>query len=100
MDSESLYTLAGIFIFALIAYFVFKNDTTSEGQTKEAKRYEIITAYQALLRKELTPLKENKEEFIAKKTLLLKEFSDELSCNIFFDSHEIEEIIRELAEQN
>lgn len=27
MDSESLYTLAGIVIFALIAYFVLKSDS-------------------------------------------------------------------------
>lgn len=100
MDSESIYTLAGIVIFALISYFVLKNDTKSQAQTKEAKRYEIINAYHALLQKELDPLINNQEERIAKKTLLLKKFSEELSLNIFFDSDEIKEIIQELAIQS
>lgn len=100
MDSESLYTLAGIVIFALIAYFVLRNDTRAQAQTKEEKRYEILNSYQALLTKELAPFKNNQEERLAKKALLLKKISEELSRNIFFDAQEIKEIIQELAIQS
>ena len=99
MDAELIYTLAGIAVFTIFAYFALKNDIAGKVQTKEEKRYEIISAYQSLLRKELTPLKDDKEEYLAKKSLLLKEFSDELSLNIFFDSLEIKEIIQDLATQ-
>ena len=100
MDAELIYTLSGVAVFALFAYFILKNDTAGEVQSKEEKRYEIISGYQACLRKELSPLQDNKEEYLAKKVLLLKEFSDELSMNIFFDSLEIEEIIQDLATQS
>jgi len=100
MDAESIYTLVGVAIFILFAYFTLKSDTAGKIQTKEEKRYEIISGYRAVLRKELAPLQNNREELLAKKVLLLKEFSDELSLNIFFDSLEIEEIIQDLATQS
>ena len=99
MDAESIYTLLGIIIFILVAYFTLKNNTADEVQTKEEKRYEIISQYKAKLLQELTPI-EDKEKYVAKKTLLLKEFSDELSRNIFFDAPEVKEIIQDLATQS
>jgi len=97
MDAELIYTLVGVVIFTLFAYFILKSDTAGKVQTKEEKRYEIISGYQAVLRKELAPLKDNREELLVKKAMLLKEFSDELSRNIFFDALEIQEIIQDLA---
>ena len=100
MDAELIYTIIGVALFSLFAYITLKSDTAGKIQTKEEKRYEIISRYQALLREELAPLQNNREELLAKKVQLLKKFSDELSSNIFFDSLEIEEIIQDLATQS
>ena len=100
MDAELIYSLVGVAIFALFAYFALKDDTSTKIQTKEEKRYEIIGEYSKTLRLELEPLKNDKQAYLAKKSSLLKSFSDELALNIFFDAVEIKEIIQDLATQN
>ncbi len=98
MDIEYIYTVVGALIFIVILIVVLKSDVTKQVQSKEEKRYEIISKYRAQLNKELAPLKDDKEAYIAKKNQLLKIFSDELSLNIFFDKSEISEIIMDLAQ--
>jgi len=98
MDSETIYGVAGVSIFALIAYFTLRGNAYSEIETKDERRYAILREYKKELRKELELL-DTKEEKAAKKTELLKKFSDELSRNIFFDEIEIKEIILDIIEE-
>ncbi len=67
-------------------------------QSKEQKCEEIICSYQARLKAALAPLRDDPKKFHAKKSELLRDFSVELSRNIFFDHDEMREIIRGLAE--
>ncbi len=98
MDMEYIYTVIGALIFIAIVIVVLKSDVSKQVQSKEEKRYEIISNYKAQLNKELGALQNDKEAYIAKKNQLLKVFSDELSRNIFFDKSEISEIIMDLAQ--
>ena len=98
MDGEIIYILVGVVLFSIVAFFIFKNDSGTSANTKEAKREEILNGYKKELYETLKPLSDNKDAKIAKKNELLKKYSEELSLNIFFDSIEIREIIMELAE--
>jgi len=98
MDSEILYVLVGIIIFSVIAIYIFKNDDLVNANTKDTKRAEIINSYKKELYEALKPLENDKNARVAKKSELLKKFSDELSMNIFFDNIEIREIILDLAD--
>ena len=98
MDSETIYSVAGVGIFALIAYFTLRGDSYSEAETKDERRYAILREYKKELRKELELL-DTKEAKAARKIELLKKFSDELSRNIFFDEIEIKEIILDIIEE-
>ena len=95
MDSQILYSLAGIVIFILIIIFTLRSGETDGTQTKEQKKQQIINGYQEELISTLKPL--DGEIMLAKKTELLKKYSDELSRNIFFDKEEIREIIQYLS---
>lgn len=97
MDGETIYTLAGVAIFGVIAYFVFRSDVSKEIQSKAEKQQQIINAYTVELREALEPIKDDKQAVIAKKSELLKKFSDELALNIFFDEMDIKDIITELS---
>ena len=97
MDYEAIYNVLGVLIFLFIAYKVFKSNIGSEIQTKEDKRKEIVAGYKKQLRDALEPLNDNKEKRKAKKMQLLKQITDELSRNIFFDADENREIIAELS---
>ena len=97
MDSETIYTLAGVAIFGVIAYFVLRSDVSKEVQSKDARRYEVINAYKVELREAIEPIKDDKKARIAKKSEMLKKFSDELALNIFFDEMDIKDIITELS---
>jgi hypothetical protein len=65
-------------------------------KTKEQKREEIINQYLQKLNQQLS-LVEDRDLYLQKKSALLKEFSLELSRNIFFDMDEIKIIIENLA---
>ena len=97
MDSEIVYSFVGIVIFILIIIFTLRSGSISEVQTKEEKRYQIIGEYKKQLRTALEPLQNDKKAMMAKKSELLKKFSNELAMNIFFDNDEIREIIQNLS---
>ncbi|MEA1956021.1 MAG: hypothetical protein U9N02_05965 [Campylobacterota bacterium] len=98
MSDEIMYSLIGIVILIFIILAVLKNGATSQVQTKEEKRKEIINSYKKELREALEPLKNDKQKRMSKKSELLKQFSNELSRNIFFDASEIKEIILKLSQ--
>jgi len=98
MDSEIVYVLVGVVLFAIVAIFIFRNDVQGEANAKERKKSDIINAYKKELYEALKPLKNDKNAKIAKKSELLKKFNGELSLNIFFDNIEIREIILDLAD--
>ncbi|MCD6259574.1 MAG: hypothetical protein J7J31_08230 [Helicobacteraceae bacterium] len=97
MDSEIIYSLGGIVIFILIIILTLRSTPPSEIQTKEQKRQEIINEYRQQLRSALDALEDDEEAMVAKKSELLKKFSNELSMNIFFDKEEIRDIIQNLS---
>jgi len=66
-------------------------------KTKAQKREEILIDYKNELQSVLTSFENDKQARMAKKSSLLKKYSDELSRNIFFDQSEIKEIILELS---
>lgn len=99
MDSEIIYSLGGIVIFILIIIFTLRSSPTSRVQSKEQKCQEIIQQYRQQLRSALEPLEADNEAMQAKKSELLKKFSNELSRNIFFDQDEIRDIIQDLLSQ-
>ncbi len=98
MDSELIYTVAGIGIFAFIAYKTLSNKETTKIQTKEEKCHEIVNGYRKELRDALTELQDDAEAQKLKKIELLTKFNNELSRNIFFDVFEVKEILQELSE--
>ncbi len=97
MDSETLYTLVGIAIFALIVYKTLTNENTAKIQSKEEKSHEIVNNYRKEIREELTLLKDDSQAQLAKRKELLNKFNLELSSNIFFDAYEVREILKELS---
>ena len=97
MDSETLYSIAGIAIFSLIVYKTLKNDNTAKIQTKEEKSHEIVNNYRKEIREELTLLKDDSQAQLVKRKELLNKFNLELSSNIFFDAYEVREILEELS---
>lgn len=98
MDVELIYTLVGVAIFGIVAFFILRSTGLKDVNTKDKKRDDIIDAYRKELYNSLTPLKSDKNAAIAKKKELLNRFSDELSRNIFFEQVEIREIILDLAD--
>ncbi|QOY53782.1 hypothetical protein HUE87_07690 [Candidatus Sulfurimonas marisnigri] len=97
MDDEIIYSIVGIITLIFVIMGALRGKSSQEPKTKEQKRAEIVAAYKLELQESLDPLSSNKDAKIAKKTSLLKKFSDELSRNIFFDKNEIRDIILELA---
>lgn len=97
MDSELIYSVAGVVIFLAIAISVLRNKDVQSIQTKEEKLYEIINGYKKELRETLEPLQDDNKARMSKKTQMLKKFSDELAMNVLFDADEKKEIIQELA---
>ena len=97
MDSEIIYTLMGVAIFGVIAYFVLQSDVSKEIQSKDERRCDIMNAYEKELREALEAIKDDEKARVSKKSELLKKFSDELVLNIFFDEMDIKDIITELS---
>ncbi len=98
MDAQMLYSLLGILIFIVIIILTLRNPESKKIQTKQEKQFEILNAYKKQLRIALEPLENDNEARLAKKSELLKKFSDELAMNIFFDKFEIKEMILELSQ--
>jgi hypothetical protein len=97
MDSELLYTFFGIAGFVAVAYYTLRSRPKIDSQTKAKKKEEVVAEYRDKLQSVLDDLGEDQELRTASKKTLLKEFSDELSRNIFFDEDEVREIILELS---
>lgn len=98
MDAEILYSLVGIVGFVIVIFLTLRSGGPKvEAKTKARKKEEIITEYKLQLQSALEKLGDDKDARVAKKTALIKEYSDELSRNIFFDADEVNEIIRELS---
>ena len=97
MDNIIVFSFLGILALIFVIIATLRGSNTKVVKTKEQKRVEIIATYKLELQKALEPLENNKDARIAKKSSLLKKFSDELSRNIFFDKNEIQEIILDLA---
>ena len=97
MDNIIVFSFLGILALIFVIIATLRGSNTKVLKTKEQKRVEIIATYKLELQKALEPLENNKDARIAKKSSLLKKFSDELSRNIFFDKNEIQEIILDLA---
>lgn len=99
MDFETLYTIAGIGAFGAIVFFTLRDTEAAKVQTKEEKKYEILSAYKKELREALELLGDDNEARIAKKKELLQKFNQELSMNIFFDAMDAKDLLIELAEE-
>ena len=97
MDNIIVFSFLGILALIFVIIATLRGSNRKVLKTKEQKRVEIIATYKLELQKALEPLENNKDARIAKKSSLLKKFSDELSRNIFFDKNEIQEIILDLA---
>jgi len=97
MDSETIYSVIGVVMFGVLAFYTLKNDEIEKIQTKEEKVHEIVNGYRKELRESLRALEDDKEAQKMKRLELLKKFNSELSRNIFFDDFEIKEIIEELS---
>ncbi len=74
-----------------------RGDETKNIKTKGEKRVEIITTYKKALQESLKDFDKDDKVRKDKKIMLLREYSYELSRNIFFDNDEIKEIILELS---
>ena len=96
MDNMILYPLIGIGILILVIVITLQIDVGKKVQTKEEKRAEILQNYKQKLHSTLSEIDDNDEKS-AQKTKLLKQFSDELSRNIFFDADEIRDVITRLT---
>ena len=98
MDGELIYALVGIIIFLVVGFKIMQSNPSAVINTKDEKRDDILREYKKQLYEALTPLKDDRDAQINKKSLLLKKFSEELSANIYFDQIEVREIILDLAE--
>lgn len=99
MDSEIIYSGVGIVIFIIIIVMTMRSNVVEIVQSKEEKRASIINGYKQELKVALEPLMDDVDARVAKKSELLKKFSNELSLNIFFDKDELREIILELSKE-
>lgn len=98
MDSEILYSLIGVLGFIGVIYLTLRGGfDQAKVRTKDEKRSEIIENYKSMLEASLKDFDKDEKMRKDKKIMLLKEYSQELSKNIFFDNDEIKEIILELS---
>lgn len=100
MDSEIIYSGVGIVIFIIIIYMTMRSNVVEIVKSKEEKRLDIINGYKQELKEALVALADDNDARVAKKSELLKKFSDELSLNIFFDKDELRDIILELSKED
>lgn len=99
MDLETAYTVVGVVAFGLIVYFTLKNDEAKNVQTKEQKKYEIISAYKQEMQTILEPLQDDQDARQAKKKELLYKYNQELAMNIFFDAMDAKDALVELSQE-
>lgn len=97
MDNGILYPSIGIVILLIvIAVTLISASKNKAVKTKEQKQAEILKNYQEELHSTLSKIDDNEEQK-AKKTEMLKRFSNELSRNVFFDKDEVRNVIVKLS---
>jgi hypothetical protein len=97
MDAEVIYALFGIIGFVVIIYYTLRATPKAVREKEKAKKKEeLISEYTHKLQSELEQFKDDGLR-MKQKAVLLKQFNDELSRNIFFDEDEVKEIITDLA---
>jgi uncharacterized membrane-anchored protein YhcB (DUF1043 family) len=84
------------FVFLLFQLRTVPKDSVKEKKVSD-KKQEIIDNYKKRLKTELSVFKNNQEKLNKYKIALLKDISQELSRNIFFEKDEIKSVIKELA---
>ena len=97
MDLITLFSFIAIIVLAVVLFMILTHTDKKQAKTASDKKHEIINAYKIKLHEALNPLEDDKQAVREKKTALLKNFSDELSRNIFFDYDEMKSAIQELA---
>lgn len=101
MDAEMLYSIVGIIGFVVVLVFTFRSSNAKiEAKAKEQKKVELIAAYKMKLANILEQIVDDDALRIATKKALIKDYSDELSRNIFFDANEVREIVLELSQSH
>lgn len=100
MENAIIYSLLGIVILVVVIIATLFGGAQRVVKTKGQKKGEIVAAYKLELQKALSPLKDKQAQRVAKKSAMLKKFSDELSRNIFFDKDEIREVLLELTKSD
>ncbi|MBL4730261.1 MAG: hypothetical protein JKY28_02565 [Sulfurimonas sp.] len=98
MDTQMIYSIFGVICLFLIAYMTLRaGKPTTQRKSKEEKKLEIVNNYKKALAESLKSLEKNSELRKAKKIMILREYSEELQFNIFFDEDEVRGIISELS---
>ncbi|MDQ7044372.1 MAG: hypothetical protein Q9M32_00460 [Sulfurimonas sp.] len=97
MDSEILYSIFGVVGLVLVGYLTLTKTSKQVVRTKEEKRLDIVSEYKKGLQKSLKSYEIGDEARKAKKIMVLREYSEKLHKNIFFDDDEVQKIINELA---
>jgi hypothetical protein len=90
----ALFTLL---LLGTVTLFTRKDAAPVPSKSALQKRSEIIEGYRQRLGETLEPYRDDPDAFRAKKAELLREFSIEISRNIFFGPGEVREVIRDLA---
>ena len=87
MDAELLYAIFGVLGFIAVIFFTLRSGSDqAKVRTKDEKRSEIIENYKSLLESSLKDFEKDDKMRKDKKIMLLREYSHELSRNIFFDN--------------
>jgi len=81
-------------------YLIFQPKQKKEAKSKEQKQEEIYKAYKEKMDTYLEEYKGNKELYEQKKISLLKNFSNELNRNLFFDVEDTRKLIQRLIDGN
>jgi len=100
MDPITLFSIIAIFILAFILFYTLAQGKTEVPKSTDDKKREIIDNYKKQLKNALLPLQGDTEAIKKKKSGLLKEISNELARNIFFDQDEMRIVIQELIQYN
>jgi hypothetical protein len=90
----ALFTLL---LLGAVTLFTRKDTEPVPSKSALQKRSEIIEGYRRRLDEALEPHRDDPDAFRARKAELLREFSIEISRNIFFGQGEVREVIRDLA---
>jgi len=98
MDSEVLYSIFGVLGLSFVAYMTLRaGPKQSTAKSKEERYLETVNKYKVTLQKSLEDYDKDDEARKAKKIMILREYSEELHFNIFFDEDEAKKIIGELS---